>query len=1039
MEMSFNGEFEVAIPRGETFELLTDPRKFAPIFPTFHSMKMKEGDDRTSIVKMKVGIGRVHGIATTEMVLDECEEPNRASYVCKGNVMGGAYNTIAAFDLEDSANGGTLIKWRGTSQIYGKILSLAGGGMKGYAEKEIKKVIDSLQDALSSKEHFEELAEAAHAQPTEGVFAGIINFFKGLFGAQPEEAAPEPEQETEPVQIDKPVTPVKLRKDTLRPVTPMPHSIDVDGDSNEEWVGQHLRRKEDARLVRGRGHFIDDDQSADMLHLGFVRSPYAHAKIGAIDTSAAEVLPGVVCTLTGRQVADQADPFMQVGAAPGNQLVDYGIAVDRARYQGEPVVMIVAESPRVVEDAAELIEVEYEPLQAVVLSEDSLKDELILHDTVGTNTIFNGEWDHGDVDKAFEEAAHVVKVGRMHFHRFSSTPIETAGAVVSWSRQDEVDIFANTGLPAIAVQMIAPYLGISTEQIRFHTYDIGGNFGTKTVTFPFVGLTALASRAVGGKPVKWIETRSENLQSFQGGERTYLDTEVALDKDGVMIGLRSRHLDDCGGYTRYEPLGSCIWSQVYCGVYKIRNLNIDFTQVVSNKPPSTPNRGYSRLQHLWFMERVLDICGHELNIPADEMRMRNYIGPEQFPYTTPNGNVYDSGNYPEMLNKAKELIGYDQWKQKQAEWRKQGRLVGIGIGSTVDSGTNNFGQSVYINPESVFSGNAEAARIRIGLDGSVIVMMGSVPAGEGHETSASQVVADDLNISPDMVTVKSGYNSSWNTFAGLSGTIASQFVVTGLSAVHGAAEKLKGELKSLAAYVLEASEDDLELAVGETGPEVRVKGSPGSAVNFWMLSNLANSNNAGLPEELRDINLNVQHTYKPPFDKCDREKKYGNQTLTYAAQFHISVVEIDADTCQPKILDYAVVDDCGVAINPKIVAGQVHGATCHGIGAVMQEAFQFDDSGNMLTGTFTDYAPMTSMNMPELKCTSIETPSPFCYSGAKGCGEGGGAPLHSVCAAVQDALFEKGVIVNESHASPSIILDAVNNPNRSEFVEVLNR
>ncbi len=1036
MEMSFDGEFEVAIPRDETFELLSDVQKFAPIFPTFHSMKMKEGEENTSIVKVKVGIGKVHGIATTEMVLDECVAPLRASYVCKGNVMGGAYNTIASFDLEDAPGGGTLIKWQGTSQIFGKILSLAGGGMRGYAEKEINKVIQSLQDALSSREHFEQVVAEKQAKPPENIFTGIINFFKGLFGggAADEGAADEPE-----VEVAKPKQEVPPLKDTQIPLTPMAHSINVDGSDEKDWVGQALRRKEDARLVRGRGFYVDDDQSTDMLHMGFVRSPYSHANVGAIDVSAAEELPGVVLIMTGKQVAEQTDPFMQVGAAPGNQLVDYGIAVDRVRYQGEPVVMVVAKSAREVEDAAELIEVTYEAIPAVVDSEDALKDETILHDEVGTNVIFNGTWNHGDVDQAFAEAAHVIKIGRLHFHRFSSTPIETAGAVVSWSRQGEMDVLSNTGLPAIASQMIAPYLGISTEQIRSRSIDVGGNFGTKTVTFPFVGLTAVASRNLGGRAVKWVETRSENLQSFHGGERTFLDTEVALDKDGVLIGLRSKHLDDCGAYTRYEPLGASIWSQVYCAMYKIRNLNIDFTQVTANKPPCTPNRGYSRLQHLWFMERVIDICAHELNIPADEMRMRNYIQPEQFPYTTPNGNIYDSGDYPQMLSKAKELIGYDQWKQKQAEARAEGRLIGIGIGSTVDSGTNNFGQSVYINPESVFSGNAEAARIKIGLDGSVVAMMGSVPQGQGHETVAAQVIADDLGISPDMVTVKPGFDSSWNTFSGLSGTIASQFVVTGLSAVHGAAEKLRGELIRLAAFALEASEEDLELGVGEMGPEVRVKGSPAQAINFWMLSNLVNSNNARLPEELRDIDLNVQHVYRPPFELPDAEKRYGNQTLTYSAQIHLAVVEVDKVTSQPKILDYVVVDDCGVAINPKIVEGQVHGATCHGIGAAMQEAFQFDDGGNMITGTFTDYAPMTSMNMPEIRCTSIETPSPFSYNGAKGCGEGGGAPLHTMSAAIQDALYEEGVILNESHNSPSILLEARQNPNKASFVEVITR
>ena len=1037
MEMSFNGDFEVGIPRADTFELLPDTEKFLPVLPMYHSMNRKESDPDTSVVKVKVGIGKVHAIATTEMSLLDNNPPQRASYVGKGNVMGGAYNMVVGFDLEDSATGGTMIKWDGTTQIYGKILSIAGGGLRGIAEKEIIKVIDSLQDALVSREHFEAISTQAQLQPvSEGFLASIMAFFRGLFGGG-KPGSSMPAQEKEPAPEQAPTAHKTLRKDAPRPLqSPIENSIDVDGSGDGKWVGQRLRRKEDERLVRGHGLFVDDYQSADMLHMGFVASPYAHARILNIDVSAAEKLDGVICTMTGEQVAAQCTPFLQIGAEPGGLVKDFGIATDRVRYQGEPVVMIVAESAREVEDAIELVEVEYEPLKAIVLSEDALKDDPILHDEVGSNTIFNGVWDHGEVDKAFAEATHVIDIGRLHFHRFSSTPIETAGAVATWSPRGDIDIVNNTGLPGVTIQLISMFLNVSTEQIRCRAHDSGGNFGTKTNTHTYMGLAALASRAVGGRPVKWIETRSDNLANFHGGERTFLDTQVALNAEGVIIGIRSRHLDDCGALTRYEPLGASIWPQVYPGMYGVRNLHIDFTQVVSNKAPCTPNRGYSRLQHLWFMERVIDICAHELNIPADEMRMRNYIKPEQFPYVTPNGCVYDSGDYPNMLNKAKELIGYDNWKAKQAAAREEGRLIGIGIGSTIDSGTNNFGQVLYVNPDSVFSGNTEAARVKIGLDGSVVVTLGSAPSGQGHETVTAQAVADDLNISPDMVTVRAGFDSHWNTYGGLSGTIASQFVVTGISAAHGAAMKLKDQLLRLATFMLEASVDELELGVGEMGPQVSVIGQPERNVNFWMLSNLANCNTATVPEDLRDIDLNVQYIYKPPFERPDVEKKVGNQTLTYAPQIHIAVVEVDKLTCQPKILDYAVVDDCGVALNPKIVEGQVHGATCHGIGAAMQEAFQFDDEGNLITATFTDYAPMTSMNMPELKCAATETPSPFSYNGAKGCGEGGGAPLHTDSAAVQDALHSEGVIVTESHNAPSVLMDAVHNPNREQVVSV---
>lgn len=1035
MEMSFTGNFEVGIARVDTFELLSDPQKFLPVLPMYHSMQHKENEPETSVVKVKVGIGKVHGIATTEMVLQEKNAPVRASYVGKGNVMGGAYNMIVAFDLAETAAGGTRIDWEGTTQIYGKILSIAGGGLRSIAEKEIKKVIDSLQDALVSREHFETISVRAQAPVSKGFFAAIAGFFRRFFGGEADAATGSPESAVETA-----LKPVQLRRDPPRPLAePMAKSIQVDGNGGSRWTGQHLRRKEDERLVRGLGHYVDDYQGKDMLHMGFASSPYAHAKILKIDTSAADALPGVVCTLTGTQVADMTTPFMQIGADPGARIEDYGIAVGKVRYPGEPVVMIVAESPRLVEDAAELIEVEYEPLPVVLKSEEAEQDQIILHEVMETNISFADIWDHGSAEQAFAEAVHVIEIDRLHFHRFSSTPIETSGAVVTWSARGEVDIICNNGLPGVTIQVIAPYLGVSTEQIRMKSEDVGGNFGTKTVNHPQIGLTALASKVAGGRTVKWIETRTDNLANFHGGERTFLDTRVALDADGVITGVQSRHIDDAGAFLRYEPLGCSIWCQVYPAMYRLRNIHIEFSQVLANKAPCTPNRGYSRMQHIWFMERVIDICAHELDIPADQMRQRNYIKPEQMPYTTPNGNIYDSGDYPMMLEKAKDLIGWDEWHRKQADARAEGRLLGIGIGSTVDSGTNNFQQVLYVNPEQVFSGNNETCRMRVGLDGSIVLTLGSAPQGQGHETTAAMVAADELGIGPDMIMVRTGFDSAWNTYAGLSGTIASQFAVTGLSAVKGAAEKLKKQLLRLAAHALGDSESNLEFGVGEMGPEVRVIGESARAINFWMLSNLANANISNVPEELHDVTLNVLHVYKPPFEPVDVEKKTGNQTLTYSPQIHIAVVEVDKATCQPRILDYAAVDDCGVAVNPKIVAGQVHGAICHGIGAAMQEAFQFDEAGNLITGTFTDYSPITALNLPEMKFAETETPSPFTFNGAKGCGEGGGAPLHCVSAAVQDALFAEDVIVTESHNSPSILLESLALPNRSAVVRKISR
>jgi CO/xanthine dehydrogenase Mo-binding subunit len=801
------------------------------------------------------------------------------------------------------------------------------------------------------------------------------------------------------------------------------------------WVGQSLKRKEDARLVRGKGKFVDDIKLLGMLHLVFVRSPFAHAKITGVDVSEAEALPGVVCTLTGQEISKLIDPFFEIGPSPSNKILDYPMAVDRARYQGEPVAAVIAETPAIAEDAAELIRVDYEPLPAVIDGEVAATDKTILHDAMGTNVVWNGVFEYGEVEKAFAEAAHVIHIDHLHMHRFSSTPLENNAVIAQWDDNDQrLYLWSNNSFPTIGIQLLAPALHLRMDQVRVQTHDIGGSFGIKITNYPQMAVCALASRKANGAPIKWAETRSEHMvSSAHGNERTFRGTRVALDKDGVILAVDSRHIDDCGAYPRYEPLGCVIWSQVTPATYRLKNLRINFTQVVTNKCPVGPNRGYSRMQHLWFLERVLDICAHELNMPADEMRLRNYIRPDEFPYTTPNGCIYDSGNYPGMLKLAEELIGWEKWQAERTKAQAEGRWLGIGIGTTLDSGTNNFGQAQIVNPQAPFSGNSQAANAKLDIYGEVIVAVGSVPQGQGHETTVSQVVADILNIAPEMVNVRVGFDTERNVHTGHSGTYASQFAVSGLSAVHGAVQLLKAEMKKLAAFALQAEENDLEFGIGAQGPEVRVRGTE-KAIPYIGLANLANVNTAVVPDGLRSVTLNCRYTWRAPFHVPDVARKYGNLTLTYSSQLHIAVIEIDKETFVPRILDYAAVDDCGTMINPMIVAGQVHGATAHGIGAALMEHCAYDENGNMLASTFSDYTPITAINMPNVKYGNIETPSPHSYSGAKGMGEGGGAPLHAISAALQDALFQEGIIIDDSHNNASTLFELIQRKRRGELV-----
>jgi 2-furoyl-CoA dehydrogenase large subunit len=551
---------------------------------------------------------------------------------------------------------------------------------------------------------------------------------------------------------------------------------------------------------------------------------------------------------------------------------------------------------------------------------------------------------------------------------------------------------------------MAPALRCGIDKLRFVSQDIGGAFGNKICLHPQYVACCLLARKL-KRPVQWTEWRTDqHTANAHGNERTFLDIEVPVKADGTLLGLKVRAIDDCGAFPRYEPLGCIIWAQVTPGCYRWRNIRVDFTQVCTNKSPVSPNRGYSRMQHLWLTERVIDLIAHELELDPVEVRKRNYVRADEMPYETPNGCVYDSGDYARCLDIALDLIGYDQLEVKRRDAAARGKLLGFGIGSTLDSGTNNFGQSTLLNPELQFSGNNEVATVKLDIFGEIVVTLGTVPQGQGHETTAAQVVADALGVTPDDVTVRAGHDTYWNSHAGFSGTYASQFAVTGLGAVKGATDRLAGEIKRVAAAVLGATPDDVELAEGTA----RLKAAPEAALPFMGIGAIVNANNAILPEDVRDVTLNCRYVYVPPFQLPDKERKFGNLTLTYATQVHTCLVEIDPETGVYEIVDYAAVDDCGTRIHPQIVEGQVHGATAQALGAATHEIFAYDEEGNLLTPNFYDYHVPHVLDMPPLKTGYLESASPFTPLGAKGMGEGGGAGIHAVCAALQDALASRG-------------------------------
>jgi 2-furoyl-CoA dehydrogenase large subunit len=797
------------------------------------------------------------------------------------------------------------------------------------------------------------------------------------------------------------------------------------------FAGQSVPRKEDKRLVQGQGVFFDDVKRHGMGYVHFVRSPYAHAAIRAIDVSRALALEGVYGTLIGEEVAALTDPFFEMSTPPGNEIKDYALAVGKVRFTGEPVAAVVATTRELARDAAELVEVDYEPLDVVVDGESALADGApILHEDAGSNVVWSGTFDWGDFDEALAEADRIVRIERLHFDRFSSTPLECAGCLVEYERPTgQWTIHCNHQMPGIGAIWMGPALRVGLDKLRFVTHDIGGGFGNKITLHPYYVACCLLARKL-KRPVQWTEWRTDqHTANTHGNERTFLDVAVPVKADGTMLGFKARMIDDAGAFPRYEPLGCIIWAQVTPGCYRWRHVSVDFTQVCTNKSPTAPNRGYSRMQHLWFCERVIDIVANELALDPVEVRKRNYVKSEEMPYETPNGCVYDSGDYARCLDIALELVGYDRLEERRRDAEARGKLLGFGIGSTLDSGTNNFGQSQLLNPELQFSGNNEVATVKLDIFGELVVTLGTVPQGQSHETVAAQVVADILGVAPDDVYVRPGHDSFWNSHAGFSGTYASQFAVTGLEAVKGATLALAEQVRRLAAVILGAGgPDEIELE----GGFARRKDNPEAALPFMACGAIVNANNAGLPPELDDVTLNCRYVYRPPFQVPDKERKFGNLTLTYATQIHAAVVEVDRETGAYEIVDYAAVDDCGKRIHPQIVEGQVHGATAHALGAAMFETFPYDEQGTLLTANFYDYHVPHALDMPPLKTGYIESPSPFSSLGTKGMGEGGGAGVHAVCAALQDALRPVGnPLVTDSHNPYHRVWELMQDPESS--------
>lgn len=787
------------------------------------------------------------------------------------------------------------------------------------------------------------------------------------------------------------------------------------------WVGQSVLRHEDARLLTGRGTFVDDIKIPNVHHAAILRSSHAHARITRIDLTKALRLEGVVAGVTGREAQERTRPFSVVATAP---IQYYCMAADKVRYVGEPVAAVVARDRYLAEDALELIEVEYDPLPAVVDPEKALQaGAVILHENVGSNLACHRLLNYGDVDAAFKQADHVLRE-RLRFPRYSSMPLETFGVMSKYDPFDgQLTIWSNFMGPFIMHPITARALNIPENRLRFIVpSDIGGSFGIKTSIYPYLTLVGMLSMMT-DVPVKWIEDRREHLlaSSTQTDRVSY--REVAVKSDGTVIGVRTKLFDNVGAYLRtpepattFRPIGN------FVGPYRVRNLQVDAHVVMTNKCPTGPNRGYG-CQHLYFeQERLMDKVAEKLGLDPAEVRLRNFIQPDEFPYTTPTGGIYDSGDYPKAFKLALEMFKYSSLRDQQAKARADGRLMGIGIATGVDPSVSNMGYlTVALDPEVrrrpdylPKSGAAETATVKMDPLGKVTVFLCTTPQGQGHETIISQIVADELSIAPEDVVVVDECDTAKNIWSISSGTYSSRFASVGTSAVAKATRTLRAKVHRIAAHLLGVPIEETYFQCGT----FHVRNAPEKSIRLSHVAGVAHWNPRDLPEGM-EVGLHVTETFSFTDAKAPDQRDRVNSSNTYGFMVDICAVEVDRETGHVQILKYVSVHDAGTIINPKIVEGQIYGGALHGIAGALYEENVYDEDGQCLTATLVDYEAPFSTEAPTLEIGHVETPSPITPLGSKGAGESSSETAPACIAnAVADALAPLGINVNELPLTP---------------------
>lgn len=746
-------------------------------------------------------------------------------------------------------------------------------------------------------------------------------------------------------------------------------------------VGAQVRRKEDPRLITGNGMYVGDLHLPGMRYVAFVRSPYAHAAINGIDKSAAEAMPGVVAVFTGEDLKSDYKPMPMANSGEGGDVptdeeetrseIHYALSLDRVRHVGEAVAVVIAESSGIAEDAVDEVVVDWEELPAVVDMLEAMEEEAPKLFPDG-NICHSNEHIEGDVDAAFASADRIIKQ-RLVNHRVAGVPMEGRAVVATPDYSTGgLTVWTSTQAPHSSRSDIADVLGLAENQVRAIAPEVGGGFGVKIGIYPEdVVLAALARRL--NTPVSWVENRSENMIATTQGRAQVADIEVAVQQDGTVTGLKVSILADVGAYP-LSPDMSDLTMLMATGVYHIPAASLKTTGIHTNTTPIAAYRGAGRPEAAFYIERAMDLVAAELGIDPAEIRRRNFIQPDQFPYETAAGAKYDSGEYDKALSRALDISDYQKLREEQERRLRnnEDRVLGIGI-------------SCYV--EVCGFGPYESAIVRVEPTGTVTVFTGISPHGQGQETTFAQIVADRLGVDYHDIIVRHG--DTRDTPLG-KGTMGSRGLAVGGSAVIQASDKVRNKALEIAAHVLEASAEDVEVSNGR----YQVKGVPSKSLTLAEIAKAAYGSD--LPEGM-----------DPGLESTDFFKVNG---LLYPFGAHVAVVEIERETGFVQLQDYYSVDDCGPRISPQLVEGQVHGGLAQGISQALLEEVSYDEQGQPITGSLMDYVVPKASHFPSFTTDQTVTPTPHNSMGAKGIGEAatiGSTP--AVANAVNDALRAFGV------------------------------